>query len=119
MSKVRVLGMMSGTSMDGVDAAVIETDGEDRIEFGPAASFPYPSDVQEALLGARGWDVSPEIHQLVEVLHSPNFVTLKTGPLRNGASPWFGISARRMSPQAGRVPRLRRCFTFMLCGRWG
>jgi anhydro-N-acetylmuramic acid kinase len=45
----RAIGLMSGTSMDGVDAALIETDGETSIAFGPTASFPY-SDSDRALL---------------------------------------------------------------------
>jgi anhydro-N-acetylmuramic acid kinase len=45
----RAIGLMSGTSMDGVDAALIETDGETSIVFGPTASFPY-SDSDRALL---------------------------------------------------------------------
>ncbi len=34
MSMFRALGLMSGTSMDGVDVAVIETDGETKVERG-------------------------------------------------------------------------------------
>lgn len=46
---MRVLGFMSGTSLDGVDAAILETDGE-RIEaFGPAMLLPF-SDRQRAIL---------------------------------------------------------------------
>ena len=37
---MRALGLMSGTSLDGVDVALIETDGESAIGFGPHASFP-------------------------------------------------------------------------------
>ena len=33
---MRALGLMSGTSMDGVDAAVLETDGETIAGFGPS-----------------------------------------------------------------------------------
>ena len=33
---MRALGLMSGTSMDGVDAAVVETDGEEIADFGPS-----------------------------------------------------------------------------------
>lgn len=35
------LGLMSGTSMDGIDAALLRTDGEAIFEFGPALTLPY------------------------------------------------------------------------------
>ncbi|MFV0473324.1 MAG: anhydro-N-acetylmuramic acid kinase [Pikeienuella sp.] len=35
------LGMMSGTSLDGVDAALLKTDGERIFAFGPGAETPY------------------------------------------------------------------------------
>ena len=37
------LGLMSGTSMDGIDAALLRTDGENLVELGPTAFFPYPA----------------------------------------------------------------------------
>ncbi len=43
------LGMMSGTSLDGVDAAMIRTDGGQIVEFGPYAYRPY-SDAERAIL---------------------------------------------------------------------
>jgi anhydro-N-acetylmuramic acid kinase len=43
------IGVMSGTSMDGVDVALIRSDGEARVETGPAATFPYPEAVAERL----------------------------------------------------------------------
>jgi len=43
------IGVMSGTSMDGIDAALLASDGEARIETGPAATFPYPRAVAERL----------------------------------------------------------------------
>ena len=33
---MRAIGLMSGTSMDGIDVALIETDGEDAVQRGPA-----------------------------------------------------------------------------------
>lgn len=47
-----VLGFMSGTSLDGVDAAVIETDGEHVSAFGPAVLEPYSDLEREAVLAA-------------------------------------------------------------------
>lgn len=44
-----VIGMMSGTSMDGVDAAVLATDGEVIAEAGPTLFRPY-AESEKALL---------------------------------------------------------------------
>ena len=41
MTFVRAVGMMSGTSLDGVDIALIETDGERVAAFGPTGYRPY------------------------------------------------------------------------------
>jgi len=46
---VLALGLMSGTSLDGIDAALIETDGEAVGSFGPALTLPYPADLRAAL----------------------------------------------------------------------
>lgn len=35
------IGLMSGTSMDGIDVALLRTDGESRVERGPFLSVPY------------------------------------------------------------------------------
>jgi anhydro-N-acetylmuramic acid kinase len=43
------IGLMSGTSMDGVDVAMIETDGERVLAFGPSGYRPY-SEAERALL---------------------------------------------------------------------
>lgn len=49
---MRVLGLMSGTSLDGVDAAIIDTDGERVLGFGPARTFAYAPDDRCALMAA-------------------------------------------------------------------
>lgn len=49
---LKALGLMSGTSMDGIDAAVLETDGEAIAAFGPTHFEPYGPEMQAALRGA-------------------------------------------------------------------
>lgn len=51
---VWALGLMSGTSMDGIDAALVQTDGERVTAFGPAATTPYAASLREALRAALG-----------------------------------------------------------------
>jgi anhydro-N-acetylmuramic acid kinase len=46
---MRAIGLMSGTSMDGVDVALIETDGEEIQAFGPVGGRDYTDDEREVL----------------------------------------------------------------------
>jgi anhydro-N-acetylmuramic acid kinase len=50
----RVVGLMSGTSLDGIDVAFIETDGEQRVVTGPALTLPYDDALQRRLRGILG-----------------------------------------------------------------
>ena len=56
---MRVLGFMTGTSLDAVDMAVLETDGETIAAFGPAREQALSQDVREMILlataEASGW----------------------------------------------------------------
>jgi anhydro-N-acetylmuramic acid kinase len=45
-----IIGMISGTSMDGIDIALLQTDGLDRVEFGPADTRPYPAELRQELI---------------------------------------------------------------------
>ena len=48
------IGLMSGTSMDGVDAALLETDGEDAVRPLGFVSLPYRETEQAAIRAALG-----------------------------------------------------------------
>lgn len=70
---IRALGAMSGTSLDGVDAAVVETDGAQIYAFGPTAYRAYTDSEQEVLRAALGkWPGDPDLdaaQALVEDAH--------------------------------------------------
>ena len=51
---MRALGLMSGTSVDGVDVAMIETDGERVEAFGPTLTVPYADPVRRTIRAAFG-----------------------------------------------------------------
>jgi anhydro-N-acetylmuramic acid kinase len=45
---------MSGTSLDGIDVAMVETDGRDRVVAGPALTIPYAPAFREGLRSVLG-----------------------------------------------------------------
>ncbi len=56
---LRAIGLMSGTSLDGVDAAWLETDGERITHFGPTAMLAYEDDLRADL--RRLLDLAPTL----------------------------------------------------------
>jgi anhydro-N-acetylmuramic acid kinase len=52
MTLVRAIGLMSGTSLDGIDVALVETDGERAVTLGPTGYRPYSEAEREILRGA-------------------------------------------------------------------
>lgn len=68
---VWALGTMSGTSLDGVDAAMVLTDGEAVLDFGPSAYRPYSSAEQAVLRAALGrWPGEPGVAEAAEVVET-------------------------------------------------
>src|SRR5688572_3630774 len=56
---LRTIGLMSGTSLDGVDAAWVETDGEAIGRLGPALTLPYEPALRRDL--RRLLDLAPTL----------------------------------------------------------
>ncbi|WP_415403094.1 anhydro-N-acetylmuramic acid kinase [Tateyamaria sp. SN3-11] len=67
---VRALGAMSGTSLDGVDAAVLDTDGVGIHGFGPHGYRAYSADEQGILRAALGQWHGPTLPPATQVVMS-------------------------------------------------
>lgn len=66
-----VLGTMSGTSLDGVDAAMLRTDGHAILEFGPEAYRPYSAAEQDTIRAAFGqWPGEAQVAAAAEVVET-------------------------------------------------
>lgn len=83
---LRAIGMMSGTSLDGVDVALIETDGKRIAGFGPSGYRPYAESeraiLRRALAEAPGMadrDARPgilaEAERVVTIAHAEAIAT--------------------------------------------
>lgn len=69
----RSIGLMSGTSLDGIDAAVIETDGESVQATGEAITVPYQPDLRDRLrsiLGGNRLELVPPVERDMTIAHA-------------------------------------------------
>ncbi|MFT8886090.1 MAG: anhydro-N-acetylmuramic acid kinase [Acetobacter papayae] len=69
---VNVVGLMSGTSLDGVDAALLCTDGEQVLAHGPSLTQPYPPELRASLrdLLDRAPVLVPDDPELLAATHA-------------------------------------------------
>src|SRR3546814_19725847 len=98
MNSVLAVGMMSGTSMDGVDAALVETNGTDHVRPVDFLSLPYGAAGRDALRLAMARALlidapatRPEIAQAPRLVDRRNneerpALLGRTGPSRQGGT---------------------------------
>ncbi len=68
---VWALGAMSGTSLDGVDAALLRTDGHSILEFGESDYRPYTPEEQAIIADALGrWQGEPGVEEAAETIET-------------------------------------------------
>jgi anhydro-N-acetylmuramic acid kinase len=101
----RVIGLMSGTSLDGIDAAFVATDGMGRIEAGPSLTIPYEGAFRariKSVLGGTG-DVAGVERELTE-LHAAAVRALQALP-GAGAADLVGFHGQTIlhRPREGRT----------------
>lgn len=78
---MRVAGAMSGTSLDGVDVAVIETDGVGIAGFGRSGFRPYSPAEREVLGAALGrWPGEAGVREAAEVVENAHAEILSEFP---------------------------------------
>ncbi len=88
-----VLGFMSGTSLDGVDVAILETDGETVEQFGPAIFEPYSPD-ERAIIQAATDDIVAQDRAWRPIVADPRAVEAVTAAHRRAIDAIRGQGAR-------------------------
>ena len=73
---MRALGAMSGTSLDGVDAAVLVTDGHDILRFGQTAYRPYTAAERSTIAAGFGNWQGAEVGAAAEVVEAAHMALL-------------------------------------------
>lgn len=96
MTKMRTaIGLMSGTSMDGIDLALLRTDGKSLVERGPSHYVPYDEGLharwKRALVAAKAirerGERPGELAESERILTLAHAAAVKSFLLRNSLSP--------------------------------
>ena len=78
---ISAVGTMSGTSLDGVDAAVLETDGQRILQFGASSYRAYSGEEQQILRAALGrWPGEPGVAAAADVVEAAHLAVLREMP---------------------------------------
>lgn len=92
---IRAIGLMSGTSLDGIDAAILETDGVFAVRKGHSLSQPYKPEerllLSMALEAAKTWEPGEPVPE--EIAEAERHLTLA-----------HALAVRALLKQAGLKP---------------
>ena len=111
---MRALGLMSGTSVDGVDVALIDTDGERVASFGPTLTVPYPDEVRRLIRAAFAAEQPNEATAAAERCRDANPCGRDQALVDD---PWRAARTRSTSPGSMARPSRtgpRRRFTWQI-----
>lgn len=97
--RFRALGLMSGTSLDGIDAALIETDGARVFAHGPARTDAYDGVFRERLRAVK--DRAAEFETRAALGRDPD---AETAALEKDLTERHAETVRRLLDQAGLSP---------------
>ena len=77
----KCLGLMSGTSLDGVDGAICVTSGRDIIRFGKTFFRPY-SPKEQLILKSKlnSWPESADLEEALNIVQSAHLDVIKQFP---------------------------------------
>ncbi|GAB4530018.1 MAG: anhydro-N-acetylmuramic acid kinase [Parvularculaceae bacterium] len=86
------IGLMSGTSLDGVDAALLRADGERVAEFGPADVTPYAAETRDIIQAAtraalEGRLNAPEIAEAAKAVTRDHIEAVRAFMTAHGLAP--------------------------------
>lgn len=96
--RIRALGAMSGTSLDGVDVAEIVTDGLEIFSFGESAYRPYSGEERAILRQALGkWPEAPGVDKAAKIVETAHIEAL--GPFENAELVGFHGQTLAHEPQ--------------------
>lgn len=74
---LRAAGAMSGTSLDGVDVAVIDTDGHDIMGFGTSGYREYTADERKVIAAGFGKWSGAEVQAATQVIEAAHLEVLR------------------------------------------